>query len=111
MPSAWLICLSFIGQSRPQGKVSWFSHPCEKAHSLLRTEVPYSALPTPEPLGWGNRSAAAVGPLLRAPPPTQTLVGTTLSWVLAFDSLKCLGNSAVSTAGGWRLTALGSFCL
>lgn len=40
MPSAKLICLSFIGQGRPQGKVSWFSHPCEKAQSLLRAEVP-----------------------------------------------------------------------
>lgn len=46
MPSARLICLSFIGQNRPQGKVSWFSHSCEKAHSLLRTEVPCSTLPT-----------------------------------------------------------------
>lgn len=40
MPSAKLICLSFIGQSKPQGKVSWFSHPSEKAQSLPRAEVP-----------------------------------------------------------------------
>lgn len=39
-PSARLICLSFIGQSRPQGKVSRFSHPCEKAHALLRSPGP-----------------------------------------------------------------------
>lgn len=45
MPSARLICLSFIGQSRPQGKVSWFSYPCVKAHFLLRTEVPSSDPP------------------------------------------------------------------
>lgn len=46
MPSARLICLSFIGQSGPQGKVSWFSHPCKKAHALLRAEVPYSGPPS-----------------------------------------------------------------
>lgn len=46
MPSAKLICLSFIGQRRPQGKVSWFSHPGEKAQSLPRAEVPASAPPT-----------------------------------------------------------------
>lgn len=63
MPSARLICLSFIGQTRPQGKVSWFSYPCAKAHFLLSTEAPSSAPPTlPQTHGPpGHRIGGAVG--------------------------------------------------
>ena len=50
IPSVRLICLSFIGQSGPQGKVSWFYYPSVKAHALLRAKVPTLPLPSyPDP--------------------------------------------------------------
>lgn len=114
MPSARLICLSFIGQSRPQGKVSWFSHPCEKAHALLGVQVPSSAPPIlcraldhpgTRSGGWSDGwLMAALVALFQAPPPTRRRVGGNLSWALAFDSLKsfytCLESSAVSRSRG-----------
>lgn len=103
MPSARLICLSFIGQSGPQGKVSWFSHPCKKAHALLRAEVPYSGPPRHKMRGTGPRLLVALGAPLQAPPPTQ-MCWSKPSWALVFDSLKashkCPENSAVSPQQG-----------
>lgn len=106
MPSARMICLSFIGQSRPQGKASWFSCPREKKHTLLRAEIPCSAPPTlsqthgPPRHRIKGRWGLCSKPLL----PHQGVFGANLSWALAFGSLKashkCTENSAVSRSRG-----------
>lgn len=94
MPSARLICLSFVGQDKPQGKVSWFSRPCEKHTPCLEQRSPTPPFPpcsrpmdhpgTGMGVGWGGRSMAAMAALLQAPPPVQMRANQTSTgfWLL-----------------------------
>lgn len=101
MPSAKLICLSFIGQSRPQGKVSWFSLPSEKAQSLPRAEVSSSAPPlllqTTDHPGTGLGVGWVIGQWLRWGLCSKPVLSHKLE--KEQTSAQCLRSSAVSTAG------------
>lgn len=101
MPSAKLICLSFIGQSRPQGTVSWFSLPSEKAQALPRAEVSSSAPPlllqTTDHPGTGLGVGWVIGQWLRWGLCSKPLLPHKLE--KEQTSAQCLRSSAVSTAG------------